>query len=184
MCERNKLFLLDLARNVILKKNKEIDFDKSFLDEDLLEKRGCFVTLTIDDKLRGCVGYILPYLPLYKAVIENAYNAAYGDYRFEPLSENEYTAINIEISILSIPENIQYVNFDDLLNQINPATDGLILNHQGSSATFLPQVWTQLPDKEDFLSQLSLKAGLKKDAWKSNDMQVQKYNVQIIKDIK
>ncbi len=181
MNEKSKQFLLDLARNVIKNKNKKVNLDHSFLDVDLTEKRGCFVTLTINDKLRGCIGTILPHISLYKAVIENAYNAAYSDYRFESLSEAEFDIICIEISVLTIPKKITYVNLNDLLSQITPYSDGLILKQNDLSATFLPQVWNQLPVKEDFLSQLCLKAGMKKDVWKSNSVIVEKYNVQIIK---
>lgn len=152
--------------------------ERAELSEDLLVESGCFVTLTIMEKLRGCIGYIEGIMPLYKAVIENGYNAAYSDPRFSKVTKEEFSLINIEISVLSKPVPMLYNSMDELLNKLNPGVDGVILKSGCRSSTFLPQVWEQLPDKEEFLNHLSLKAGLSKEEWKQGKVEISIYNVE------
>ncbi len=144
-------------------------------DEDLIEKikqkRGVFVTLTEHGMLRGCIGYIMPIEPIYKAIVENAWNAAFNDPRFEPLKENELEFINIEISILTEPKPLEYKDADDLINKLNRDM-GVVLQYNGFQATFLPQVWEQLPNPEEFLMHLSLKAGLDPYIWKKRHVDI------------
>ena len=110
-----------------------------------------------------------PKQELYRDVAENAVHAAFDDYRFSPLNKNELSRIKIEISVLSIPKKMEFRNEKELLEKINKNM-GIILKKGFNSATFLPQVWEELPDKEDFLEHLSQKAGLSKDAWKNSEI--------------
>lgn len=178
-----KHFLLKLARRAIvlyLDKNKILKLNDNEIEEDLKQDRGVFVTLTLNGKLRGCIGHIQAVQPLYKDVIENAVNAAFEDPRFNPLTKEELKRINIEISALSIPQKLEYESVDDLLAKITPKQDGVIIKKDGYAATYLPQVWEDLPTKEMFISSLSEKAGLDSDAWKKGDLAVEIYQVEKI----
>jgi AmmeMemoRadiSam system protein B/AmmeMemoRadiSam system protein A len=161
--DKKKLFLL--ARNSIIKKNKNIDISKYRLSDSLKEKKGCFVTLYLNNKLRGCIGYIMPQKSLYQAVVDNAYNAAYKDPRFVPVKKDEIKNLKIEISVLTIPEKINYYSKDQLIEKLTPKIDGVIINKDNRSATYLPQVWDKIPEKEIFLESLCLKAGIDPDTW-------------------
>ncbi len=143
-------------------------------DPALTKDQACFVTLKLNGNLRGCIGHLLPIQPLICDVAENAWSAAYRDQRFTPVTEQEYQSLSIEISVLSIPEKISFISESDLLNQINPGIDGLILHYQDKRGTFLPTVWKSLPDKRLFLIQLKIKAGLAGDFW-SDEIQVERY---------
>ncbi len=133
------------------------------------KKQACFVTLTINGKLRGCIGSLSPERELWKDVQENSINAAIHDFRFPKLKKEDLDKIKIEVSVLSLPKKIDSVNEKDLLMRINPGK-GFILKKGMNSATFLPQVWEQIPDRIDFLEQLSLKAGLNRNAWKNAEI--------------
>lgn len=147
-------------------------------DQALKKKRGTFVTLHIRGELRGCIGSLSAYEPLSDSVRHNAINAAFRDSRFRPLSKDELDKIDIEVSILTEPQQLAYANADDLLKKLKPHIDGVIIHQGFNSATFLPQVWEQLPDPQDFLSHLCNKAGLTSDAWQRNKLEVETYQVQ------
>ncbi|HEX2955778.1 MAG TPA: AmmeMemoRadiSam system protein B, partial [Chitinispirillaceae bacterium] len=134
--------------------------------------RGCFVTLTKANQLRGCIGYIEPIKPLYQAIIENARNAALYDNRFAPVRADEIDSLSIEISVLSQPVPLSYKTSDELLRLLRPGIDGVILSSGSHQSTFLPQVWEQLPDKIQFLEHLSIKGGMPKDGWKSASVKI------------
>ena len=121
------------------------------MPDELKIKRGVFVTLKINDELRGCIGFITP-IEIWKGVVEAAYQSAFGDPRFPPLSKEEFKKIKIEISILSKPVKTTREKIKK--------GDGVIVKQGWKSALFLPQVWDVLPDKEEFLKQLFLKAGI------------------------
>jgi AmmeMemoRadiSam system protein A len=183
--DNDKKFLLELARKTInggTKENIISEDEISKLPKLLTENRGCFVTLNLNKNLRGCIGYILPIEPLYKAVIDNAFNAAFKDPRFSPVSDNEKNDLHLEISVLTVPAALEYESPDDLLNKITPLKDGVIIKKGFRSSTFLPQVWEQLPDKEEFFSHLCLKAGLKPDEWAQNALEVETYQAEIIEE--
>jgi AmmeMemoRadiSam system protein A len=133
------------------------------------EKQACFVTLTINGALRGCIGSLYPKEELWKDVQENAINAAIHDFRFSRLTEEELPKIKIEVSVLSLPKKINYTSENDLLMRVNSGK-GFILKKGTASATFLPQVWEQIPDKIKFLEELSMKAGLNRNAWKTAEL--------------
>lgn len=180
--EQEKKFLLSLARQAIEHYYRTGEFlilDKSeLISPALREKRGCFVTLTIGNRLRGCIGHILPTQELYQDVIENAVAAGFQDPRFEPLREAEWKQIKIEISVLTLPRSLFYSSPVDLLAQLRPGIDGVILKKGHQQATFLPQVWEELPDKEDFLGHLCLKAGLGAACWREQGVAVETYQVE------
>ncbi len=127
---------------------------------ELKEERATFVTLTVDGHLRGCVGSIAAYRPLWQDVENNGFNAAFRDFRFKPLSQSEYEHIAVEVSILTPPELVDFKSEEQLRNIIQPHEDGIIFSCHGKQATFLPQVWEQLPEFDEFFMHLSVKAGL------------------------
>jgi len=146
------------------------------------EKRGTFVTLTVDGGLRGCIGHIVPTESVLDGVKENALNAAFRDPRFPPLSPEEWVRVRVEVSILTDPRPLRYDTWPDLLENLRPGVDGVILRKGSRQATFLPQVWEQLPRKADFLTHLCLKAGLPGDAWKTERLDVSTYQVQAFEE--
>lgn len=181
LTDEQKKFLLKLARNTIKAASRKEPLpvvDEKILDEQLKAKTACFVTLTKDSNLRGCIGHISAIEPLYKAVIENAEAAAMYDTRFEPVRYDEVDKIEIEISILTEPKELNYNSVEDLLAKLRPGIDGVILNIGGRRATFLPQVWEQLPDKVDFLNHLSLKAGCAPSDWRRTGTKIYIYQVE------
>ena len=164
--------LLKLARMSILEEfeNKRLIDKNEWIEKYpfLAEKRACFVTLKMKDKprgsnLRGCIGSILPHRSLIDDVIENAKAAAFSDPRFEPLRPEEFELIKIEVSVLTIPQKLEYEDKNDLRNKIRPGVDGVILQLANHQATFLPSVWEELPAFEIFFAHLCLKAGLPGD---------------------
>ena len=146
--------------------------------------RGCFVTLTKDGELRGCIGNILPAGPLFKSVSNNARSAALSDFRFRPVTAPEASGLRIEISVLSALEPLRFDSPEDLLAKLRPNRDGVVLRIGGAGATFLPQVWEQLPDKAEFLSHLSEKAGCAPSAWRGKDVTVSIYHVEAFHEAK
>jgi len=175
--------LLDIAKDAI----EEELFDKAKIDiVDLEAKynflndiRACFVTLKLDGRLRGCMGSLQAHRKLIDDVIHNAQCAAFRDFRFQPLSKKELDEINIEISLLTIPKIVIYESIDELKEKIKPGIDGIILKKEQNQATFLPQVWDELPTFDEFFEHLSLKAGLEYDTL-NHFPEVYKYQVEKI----
>ncbi len=173
--------LLDIARDSITH-GLEQSSPAPLLDglsPKLMEERATFVTLEIDGQLRGCIGMLEACRPLAEDVAENAFSAAFRDPRFPPLSHGEFDALEISISILSPPEEMMFSSEEDLLEQIRPGTDGLILEDGFRRGTFLPSVWEQLPEKESFFEHLKQKAGLSPGYW-SNTLRVFRYTAEYI----
>jgi len=171
-----KKVLLAMARQSLESSVKqELFIPQDTIPPALLDYSGCFVTLTVKGVLRGCIGDIEPIKPLYQAVIDNAKNAALSDPRFPQVTPAELAAINVEVSVLTPPQKLAVSGADDLLSRLVPGRDGVILTDGVHLSTFLPQVWEQLPDKVQFLEQLSLKARMPKDAWKR--VEVKTYRV-------
>ncbi len=170
-------YLLSLAEKAIDRFIKKGElFVPERLEYDTAEKKGAsFVTLENKGNLRGCIGSVVPYRPLYIDIIENAIAAATKDPRFTPVREEELENLDVKLSILSYPEPVPYRDYIELLEKIEPFKDGLIIKYGNYQATFLPDVWEQLPDKESFLSHLSYKAGLPPDFWKSGLLEVFRY---------
>lgn len=126
----------------------------------LREQRASFVTLTLGARLRGCIGSLDAHRPLGEDVAANARAAALRDPRFPPLTAAELDRVRVEVSVLSSPSLLAFGDHDELVAQLRPGIDGLILACDGRRGTFLPQVWEQLPEPETFLAHLKQKAGV------------------------
>jgi MEMO1 family protein len=146
------------------------------------QKKACFVTLTKRGSLRGCIGTMVAQEPLFQAVVSNARNAALRDPRFPPLSAEELKDVRIEISVLTEPQPLVFSSPEELLNQLQPKQDGVVLRIGGRMATFLPQVWEQLGSKTDFLDHLAVKAGCEPSAWRDKDVVVSTYHVECFEE--
>lgn len=138
-----------------------------------------FVTVKVTDELRGCIGSIEPRRVLIVDVVKNAYAAAFSDPRFAPLTTEEFEHLRAHISVLGPCQPIAFTCEEDLLRQLRPGIDGVILEEGGCRATYLPSVWNALPDPGEFLAQLKLKAGLPKDYW-SASVTVKRYTTESI----
>ncbi len=148
-------------------------------DPDLQVQRGVFVTLNKRGALRGCIGSLTGMESIVDGVRRHAVNSAFNDSRFTPLKAQEVPEVRIDISVLSKPEPLSYSDGDDLISKLRPNIDGVIIKTAGGSgATFLPQVWQQLPDPRLFLSHLCRKAGLADTYWQSDQLEVDTYQVQ------
>jgi AmmeMemoRadiSam system protein A len=158
------------------------DLETRLADQALQACCGTFVTLKMDDQLRGCIGSLSATAPIVSGVRDNALNAAFHDPRFSPLSKRELDRVQIEVSVLSEPVPLAYTDADDLLSRLRPGIDGVIIKKGLASATFLPQVWEQLPQPEPFLSHLCMKAGLPADGWREGDLTVLVYQVQYFEE--
>jgi len=177
-----KQFILNLARESIeyyFNNHRLLKIILSKVPEKLQAKQACFITLTINNNLRGCVGHTEPIQPLYLDVVENAVSAAFDDSRFSPLDIGEFDKVKIEVSILSTPTEIIFSSPGELLGKIRAGIDGVIIQNGENSATYLPQVWETFPDKIDFLNSLCEKAELSADAWKKTSTKIWVYSVEI-----
>ncbi len=185
LTENEGEYLLSVARETIAQRLSG-EKDPGPYDTDssarFLEQRGTFVTLTTGGNLRGCIGHIIPKESLIDGIRVNAINAAFKDPRFPAITKDEWERVKVEISILTDPKPLSYSDADDLLQKLRPEIDGVIIRQGYRQSTFLPQVWEQLPGKEDFLSHLCLKAGLGADAWKTGDLEVSTYQVQAFEE--
>lgn len=182
MDEAHKRTLLKLAAASIkygLDQNKPIPIDLQNYDAELLQIKASFVTLQIKQQLRGCIGTLEAYRPLIVDVVENAFAAAFRDPRFAPLQASEYEQLHYHLSILNTPEAMQFNSEADLLDQLRPGIDGLILEDLGRRGTFLPSVWESLPEPKNFLIHLKIKAGLSADHW-SPSLKIERYTVEDI----
>jgi AmmeMemoRadiSam system protein A len=169
----------EIARKLNLSVPQHLEPDLSEIPAGLLEeKRGVFVTLQKTGRLRGCIGNIEPAKPVLEGVQGNALHAAFDDTRFSPVTPEELGDLEIEVSLLTVPEKLDHSDSSDLLDQIIPFRHGVIVEKGFHRATFLPQVWEQLPDPTSFLTQLCLKARLDPDAWHTRDLAVFIYEVQ------
>lgn len=131
----------------------------------LVDIGACFVTLKRQGRLRGCIGSPQAHRPLLTDVTENAFKAAFKDPRFAPLTAPELDALEVSISVLGPAQAMRFRSEADFMDQLRPGIDGLIIEDAGRRALFLPSVWEQLPDKQQFVSHLKAKAGLKPGHW-------------------
>jgi len=183
--EEQGRILLKLARQTICRRlglatdNEEDRVLAEELRDDIFCRRcGVFVTLQINGRLRGCIGSLTGTETVQEGVKRNAVCAAFQDSRFQPLTTEECDRIDIEISVLSEPRPLAYKDASDLIAQLRPRVDGVIIRKGMYGATFLPQVWDQLPHPEDFLSRLCQKAGMPADIWRREKLSVEIYQVQ------
>ncbi|MCI5167432.1 MAG: AmmeMemoRadiSam system protein A [Candidatus Electrothrix sp. GM3_4] len=180
LTDLQKKILLRLARQTIeeeLGQQATNPVTKEELhDPEFRQHRGVFVTLNFEGMLRGCIGSLLGLEPLVAGVHRQAINAALRDNRFPLLTVNELPEMVIEISVLTPPQNLEYTDSKNLISRLQPGIDGVILKIPGGAgATFLPQVWEQLPEPETFLRHLCCKAGLPGDSWQHGNLTVQTY---------
>ena len=133
--------------------------------QELQQHRATFVTLTLDYRLRGCVGTLSPRRPLIEDAAANGYAAAFHDPRFPALTPKENERVSISVTLLGPETELSFADEAALLDQLVPLRDGLIIADQGKRAVFLPQVWKNLSDPTDFLVELKLKASWTRDYW-------------------
>jgi len=159
-----KKYLIQIAKDAIeeeLTGKKVIDKEVLLKEHPELGKQwATFVTLEEDKRLRGCIGSLVSHRTLLEDVISNAKSAAFKDVRFNPVNIAEFEKLSVEVSLLSAPSKVDYKDVNDLKSKIVVGEDGVILRLEGRQATFLPQVWDQLPSFEAFFSYLCQKADL------------------------
>jgi AmmeMemoRadiSam system protein A len=143
----------------------------------LAEPGATFVTLKLDGELRGCIGSLEPRRSLADDVAGNARAAAYRDPRFPPVDRDERRRLEVEVSVLSAPEPIAAQTEDEVIAQLRPGVDGVVLEYGEMRSTFLPQVWESLPAPADFLGELKRKAGLPRAFWDPR-VRVSRYTVE------
>lgn len=169
--------LLELALRAIttqLGGDEAATVDARDFPPELRPRRATFVTLRANGVLRGCVGSLEADAPLVENVWLNARRAAFHDPRFAPLSSPEFADVDIHIAILSPRERIEAHSERELLAQLRPGIDGLVIEDGTRRATFLPAVWDSLPRPTEFLRELKLKAGLSATHW-SDDLVAWRY---------
>ncbi len=160
--------LLHLARGSIeygLIHDEPLPIEQDELSGAMMEPAATFTTLHLKGQLRGCCGTLQATRPLAADVTRSAFQAAFRDSRFDPVGENELAAIRLELSVLSPLRPMRFADEADLLNQLTPGTDGLVIVLGERRATFLPTVWKQLPQPQLFLAALKNKCGLPPDYW-------------------
>jgi len=186
MNKKNKEYLLRIARRAIEKYFQDegvFQIEEDELPKPLKEKKGIFVTLWKDDKLRGCIGNLESQKPIYQSVIDNSLASALLDSRFTALKKDELNDIKIEISILSELKKIpNFTDYNSFLKYLNKYKPGLLIKKGTYQATFLPQVWEDLNSAELFISHLCEKAGLQKDEWKKMDLEIYQYSAEVFKE--
>ncbi len=178
-------YLVKLARQAInhyLSQGKILQPAVSSVPAKYKNKGAVFVTLKKKNKLRGCIGNIISFEPVYKNVIRNAVNAAFNDPRFPALNLKELDNLSISISIIQPPTEFFYHNSDQLCRYLQKNKPGVILRYQDKQTLFLPSVWQELPKCQDFLSALCQKAGLDSDCWQQPGAQVFIFKVQEIEE--
>jgi len=181
MTENEALVAIRLARGAIESEvlNRELP-NLELLPSRFKENGAVFVTIKkrSDNSLRGCIGSLIAHRSLAEDIVSNAISSAFSDPRFEPMRMEELGNIRLELSILSEPSRIHYSDTDDLLSKITPKEDGLIIKFEDAQATFLPSVWEEIPQTEQFLSLLCKKAGLDGEFYKSGKLDVYVYRAE------
>jgi AmmeMemoRadiSam system protein A len=176
-----RLLLLHLARRTleeVVRQQPATVPNPDHLEAPLLETRACFVTLEKQTSLRGCIGHLIARKPLYAAVIDATREAASTDPRFAPVNPDELEDITLEISVLSNLAPLTFSTAEHLLAQLEPHRHGVVLHFEDKTATFLPQVWEQIPDPIDFLNRLALKGGWEPSTWRDARCRVSVYEVE------
>ncbi|RUM47928.1 MAG: AmmeMemoRadiSam system protein A [Desulfocapsa sp.] len=170
--------LLQIARQAICGRLGMVVADDIMQSSVPDKEYGTFVTLKKNGQLRGCIGNLQASGTVADGVRQNAVHAAFNDSRFLPLTAEELPEIEIDISVLNQPKILEYSSAEDLISKLRPGIDGVILSLGMARATFLPQVWEQLPVAEQFLGNLCRKAGLAESAWKDSLLQIETYQAQ------
>ena len=177
LTENQRKQLLDVAARSIsigLKTGHRPKLDLRTFHPRFGQPAACFVTLTRDTRLRGCIGSLEGKRPLVADIAWNAYASAFEDGRFKPLATEEFEQLALSISILTAPQPMTFDNEEGLLSQLQPGIDGLTIQDGSRRATFLPQVWEQTPDPIQFVQHLKAKAGFAADHW-SHELRAWRY---------
>lgn len=186
MNKEDKKYLLKLARKVLRKYFQDegiLQIDEDNLPQTLKEKKGTFVTLWKNNKLRGCIGNLESKKPIYQSVIDNCLASALLDTRFTALKNDELNDIKIEISVLSALKKLpDFTSSDSFFKYLDKYKPGLLIKRGSHQATFLPQVWEDLTSTELFISHLCEKAGLDKNEWKKMNLEVYQYSAEVFKE--
>ena len=182
LTKQQQQILLQITQDSIahgLAHGKALAVDVKNYSQELQEVRATFVTLEINHRLRGCIGTLEAAQPLVVDIAKNAFLAAFKDPRFPPVSAAEYPQLEIHLSILTAAQPMSFHSEDDLIRQLQPGVDGLIMQEGARRGTFLPMVWNALPEPAQFLQQLKLKTGLPSHYW-STTLQVFRYHCEVI----
>ncbi|MDD5300111.1 MAG: AmmeMemoRadiSam system protein A [Gallionella sp.] len=178
--ESHGRILLQLARDAIAEQfgQTKQSAKQNIPQADWLQQPGAaFVTLTLHDQLRGCIGSLEAHRPLAEDVRRNAVAAALHDPRFAPLTAEEFAEVIVEVSLLAPAQPMQFRDELDALTQLRPNVDGVIFEYNGYRSTFLPQVWENLAQPRQFLAMLKRKAGLPDDFW-AEGIKLSRYTVE------
>lgn len=180
MAEELRQEVLGIARQALAsrgRRGKAPSVQLSSFAQPLQTIGASFVTLTDAGRLRGCIGSLQPHRALVEDIVINSGKAGFEDPRFDPMTESEIDRAEIEIALLTRPAPMRFESEADLLEQLIPGEDGLILQANGRRGTFLPKVWTSLPDRRRFLCGLKQKAGLEETYW-ADDIKVWRYKTE------
>lgn len=169
------------ALNEAVEHGRRFEPSRGDWPDKLFDKGAAFVTMTVNGSLRGCIGTVVPYQAVALDVALNAYEAAIKDSRFQSIKPEELPNIAIDISLLTGYEKIDFSGEKDLLAKIRPNVDGLIIRDGDRQGLLLPSVWQQLPNKQDFLNNLKLKAGMSPTYW-SDHIKVYRFRTLEIKE--
>ena len=167
----NKDAIIDIVSKSLEKailENSEYSPNRDNYDNVMFDKGASFVTLEKNNKLRGCIGSVFSTMSIAEDLAKNAKSAALHDTRFNPVSKDELKDITFKVSLLTGFEEIKFSSYDDLLKQIKPKIDGLLIKDGKRQGIFLPAVWEDIPNKKEFLTELKIKAGLSPTYWSDN----------------
>ncbi len=174
--------LLGVARAAIehgLEHGRPLVVRAAAYPEPLRAVRASFVTLRRGEALRGCIGTCVAVRPMVEDVARHAYAAAFEDPRFPPLTPAERADLHLHLSLLTAPQPLRVASQAELLAQVRPGVDGLLLQDGFHQSTLLPSVWEVLPDPAEFVRHLKLKAGLPADHW-SPTLSFQRYTAESV----
>jgi len=180
--QKERSILFELAREAItraVRGEPEPEVNESTLPQRLRQQGASFVTLRgPGDKLRGCIGSIEAHTSLAQDVQRNAVGSAMRDPRFPPVTPRELESLQIELSILTPPQALDFSGPNDLLAKLRPGVDGVLIEKGWHRATLLPSVWETIPDPVEFLGILCRKAGLSEREWRLPGMTVYVYQAE------
>jgi uncharacterized protein len=174
--------LLEVAARAVahgLRTNESLEVDPAAYPEALRAPRATFVTLERGGQLLGCIGSLVARTSMVEDVARNAYGAIFHDPRCPRLTPSDAPHVEIHISILGPPVPMRFRDEEDLVRQLRPGVDGLLLEDGFNRGTFLPSVWESLPDAHDFVTHLKLKAGLPPTYW-SDTLRVSRYSTEVV----
>ncbi len=183
LTHQEQSLLLELSKQSIdygVVYGKPMELDSSIYSKRLRREQATFVTIELNNSLRGCIGQLRPIQPLVNDIVANSFSAAFKDPRFSAVTKNEAKNLNITLSLLNEPKELDFEGKENLFQRINIGSDGVIINDLGKTGVFLPVVWEMFPDPEEFFKKLKEKAGIPSNKW-SSTLKVLTFSVDIIK---